>query len=115
MVAKARDVRSMERKSDPRGDFATRAETVVKESAARMFERLKMMRKVLGKRPYQGLPVKPEQIAARVMQIRHDTNALMQVIGENVRIKPDGRVLISKEFMSIMTETEAKLRKGGIK
>lgn len=99
---------------DPLKEIAGRMEVVKDQSARNMFARLKEMRRLLGKRPYQGLPVDQNELNARYMQIRNDPVASMQVAQQNVKSTKDGRVLVSKEFIRSIIEIEAKLRQGGL-
>ena len=113
MVTRSRQVKQTE-ESNLLKEIAGRMEIVRDRSAANMFDRLMRMRKVLGKRPYNGLPVDPGELMARYMQIRNDPETSMQVAEQNVKQRKDGRMLISKEFIKSIIDSETKLRKGGL-
>lgn len=118
MVTKAKMPGSRPRKirkpSDPMSDFSARIEQVASESAKRMFQKLMMLRKLVGRRPYRGREVSDEERQDRFVSVRHDREAMKQVISENVRVKDGGQVLLSREFVDSMIDTEDKMRKGGL-
>ena len=118
MVTKARmpgsRPRKLRRPSDPMNDFSARVEKVASESAKRMFQKLMMMRKLIGRRPYRGREVSDQELEDRFIAVRHDREAMKQVIAENVRVKDGGKVLLSREFVDSMIDTEDKMRKGGL-
>ena len=119
MVIKAKMPGSRPRKrlrkpSDPMADFAARREKVAGESAKGMFQKLMMLRKLLGERPYRGRAVSDQELEDRFIAVRHDREAMKQVIAENVRVKDGGAVLVSREFVNSMIKTEDKMRKGGL-
>ena len=94
--------------------FAERSKLVVDESVNSMFGKLLKMREVLGKQSYRSFPVGEDELTSRYVQVRHDRVGLAQVLGDNVRVKDDGRVLLSRELVERMIDTEGKLRKGGL-
>lgn len=118
MVAKAKmpgsRPRKLQKPSDPMDDFSARIEQVANESAKRMFQKLMMMRKLIGRRPYRGRAVSDEELQDRFVAVRHDREAMKQVIAENVRVQDGGRVLLSREFVDSMIKTEEGMRKGGL-
>lgn len=119
MVTKARMPGSpakkrMRKLSDPMDDFTARIEEVASESAKRMFQKLMMLRKLIGRRPYRGREVSDEELQDRFVAVRHDREAMKQVIAENVRVKDGGKVLLSREFVDSMVKTEEGMRKGGL-
>ena len=106
MVTKAKDIRAQ-----PLGDdFAERAEIIVQQSAGNMFQKIKAFRKVLGKRPYKGLPVDPEELKLRYQQVRRDKEALIPILAENVKVGQDGKMLISKELLRSVLKMEREIR-----
>lgn len=96
------------------GDFAARQETIAKESAQRMFNKMKKMREVLGNKTYNGLPVKEEDLMARYIQIRHDKDNMKQLLSANMKQSKNGQILLPKELINSMVNFETRLRKGGI-
>ena len=118
MVTKARmpgsPARKMRKPSDPMDDFSARIEQVANESAKRMFQKLMMLRKLLGRRSYRGREVSDEELQDRFVAVRHDREAMKKVIAENVRVRDGGKVLLSREFVDSMAKTEDKMRKGGL-
>jgi len=94
-------------------DLASRWELIVDEAAKRLFERRKQLKAAIGTRPYRGLPVTDDELMRRYATIRHDPEAMTNLLVENAQVEPDGKVLLPKELISTMVEAERKLREGG--
>ena len=94
-------------------DLADRWELLTGEVASRTFAKRKDMLKAVGKRPYRGVPVDKDELRGRWMQVRKDTQQIVDMLAENVKMKPDGRVLLPKELIASLISSEASVREGG--
>ena len=94
-------------------DLADRWELIVDLAAKRLFDKRKNVKTAIGARPYRGLPVDENEILGRYSEIRHDPEEMTNLLMENAKIKPDGRVLLPKELIGTMMNAERKLREGG--
>ncbi len=93
--------------------LSDRWELLVDLAAKRLFDRRKKIKEVIGARPYRGLPVSEDEVIGRYNVIRHDPEAMTNLLMENAKVKPDGRVLLPTELVSKMIKAEQKLRLGG--
>ncbi len=105
----------VERKEDdiPAG-LADKWEKMRDLAAGRLFEKRVKMKEAIGARPYKGLPVKDEDQLSRFSQVWHDKQALTQILQENAKFKPDGRVLLPKALLGAMRIMTKKLRESGV-
>jgi len=94
--------------------LSDRWELLVDLAASRLYDKRKKIKEAIGTRPYRGLPVTDDEIVGRYSAIRHDPEAMTNLLMENAKVKPDGRVLLPKELISKMIEAERSLRTGGI-
>lgn len=93
-------------------DTADKWEQMTKISSERLFSKRKRIMTAVGTRPYQGLPVSETKLLSRYSQVRHDPQALLQILQENAKFKPDGRVLVPKALIESMKKMEKKIREG---
>ncbi len=93
-------------------DTADKWERLTKFASERLFGKRKKVMAAVGNRPYQGLPVSQAELLSRYSQVRKDPQALLQILQENAKFKPDGRVLVPKALIQTMTEMEKKIREG---
>jgi len=91
---------------------ADKWERLTKLASERLFGKRKKIMAAVGNRPYQGLPVSQAELLSRYSQVRKDSQALLQILQENAKFKPDGRVLVPKALIQTMTEMEKKIREG---
>ncbi len=104
--------------SQPKGDdvipkdTADKWERLTKLASERLFGKRKRIMAAVGSRPYQGLPVSEAELLSRYSQVRHDPAALLEILTENVKFKPDGRTLVPKALMETMRKMEKKIREG---
>ncbi len=94
-------------------DLASRWETIVEQSADRIFNKREAIKKRIGTRPYKGLPVDNAELLGRWLEIRDDPEALTQLLKENSKFKSDGTVRVSKELIQQITQLEKKIKEGG--
>ena len=87
-------------------------ENLTKETGKLLFERRKKLLKAVGDRPMHGLPVSHQERLSQYNQIRHDPQELANLLAPNVRVKEDGRVLISKGLIKTLASLESELREG---
>jgi hypothetical protein len=93
-------------------DTADKWERLTKLASERLFGKRKKIMAAVGNRPYRGLPVSEAELLSRYSQVRKDPQALLQILQENAKFKPDGRVLIPKALIATMTKMEKKIREG---
>ena len=91
---------------------ADKWERLTKLASERLFGKRKQIMVAVGSRPYQGLPVSEAERLSRYSQIRKDPQALLQILQENAKFKPDGRVLVPKALIESMVKMEKKIREG---
>ena len=101
------------KKKDIKG-FSDNLEFIADSVAHNMFKRAMAVRKTMGVRPYRGIPVAKDEQMRRYLQVRRDSTALGQILGENTRVKDDGTLLLPKELVKRLGEMEGELRKGGL-
>ncbi len=93
-------------------DTADKWERLTKLASERLFGKRKKIMAAVGNRPYRGLPVSEAELLSRYSQVRHDPEALLQILQENAKFKPDGRVLVPKALIQSMKSMEKKIREG---
>jgi len=93
-------------------DTADKWERLTKLASERLFGKRKKIMAAVGSRPYQGLPVSEAELLSRYSQVRHDPAALLEILQENAKFKPDGRVLVPKALIQSMKNMEKKIREG---
>ena len=93
-------------------DTADKWERLTKLASERLFGKRKKIMAAVGNRPYQGLPVSEAELLSRYSQVRHDPAALFEILQENAKFKPDGRVLVPKALIESMKNMEKKIREG---
>ena len=91
---------------------ADKWERMTKMASERLFGKRKRIMAAVGTRPYRGLPVSEAELLSRYSQVRHDPQALLEILQENAKFKPDGRVLIPKALIESMQKMEKRLREG---
>ena len=94
--------------------LADKWERMTKVASERLAEKRKRIMAAVGARPYRGLPVSEAELLSRYSQVRHDPQALVEILQENAKFKPDGRVLVPKALVEAMTSMERKIRKEGV-
>lgn len=87
-----------------------RGEEVADIGARHMFDRLMEVRKLVGKRPYRALPVSEKELTNRWLEIRENSDAVYNVLGENMRLSKDGRVLIRRDLIDRVKKIETDLK-----
>ena len=92
--------------------MADRWEGLSKQAAQAMFRRRRELLNAAGPRPFKGLPVSHEEQLGHWNQIRHDPMELANLLAPSIRVKDDGRVLITKGFIKQLTALESELREG---
>ncbi|KKL16872.1 hypothetical protein LCGC14_2491220 [marine sediment metagenome] len=93
-------------------DTADKWERMTQIASERLFEKRKRIMAAVGTRPYQGLPVSEAELLSRYSQVRKDPQALLQILQENAKFKPDGRVLVPKALIESMKKMEKQIREG---
>lgn len=95
-------------------DIASRWELIVDSVAKELQVSRRDLMASIGNRPYKGLPVDDSELQGRWGQIRHDRDALVEVLQANAKFKQDGRVLLPKKLIAGMITQEKKFREGGV-
>ena len=93
-------------------DTADKWERLTKLASERLFGKRKKIMAAVGNRPYRGLPVSEAELLSRYSQIRNDPEALLEILKENAKFKPDGRVMVPKALIESMKNMEKKIREG---
>ena len=93
-------------------DTADKWERMTKIASERLFGKRKKIMAAVGNRPYRGLPVSEAELLSRYSQVRHDPEALLEILKENAKFKPDGRVMVPKALIESMKNMEKKIREG---
>lgn len=93
-------------------DTADRWDNLRNIASERMFWKRKRILAAVGERPYRGLPVGEAELLTRYSQVRNDPAAMAQILQENAKFKPDGRVLVPKALIESMKNMETRLREG---
>ena len=93
--------------------LADKWETMTKVAGERLMDKRKRIMTAVGTRPYKGLPVSEAELLSRYSQVRHDPQALLEVLQENVKFKPNGTVLVPKALIEAMSTMEKKIREEG--
>lgn len=79
-----------------------------------MSERKRLL-KAVGQRPYRGEKATPDEQRADYEAARRDPEAWQNLLKNAVRFKPDGRVLVRRDFMEAVRQQENSLRLGEAK
>ena len=93
--------------------LAGKWEKMTQVAGERLMDKRKRIMTAVGTRPYRGLPVSEAELLSRYSQVRHDPQALLEVLQENVKIKPNGTVLVPKALIEAMSTMEKKIREEG--
>ncbi len=93
-------------------DTADKWERMTSIASHRLRDKRKDIMVTVGARPYKGLPVSEAELLSRYSQVRHDPAALLEILQENAKFKPDGRVLVPKALIQSMKNMEKKIREG---
>lgn len=102
----------MAKQEVPKG-LADRWEALVDEASKRLFAKRKEIQRAVGDRPYRGLPMGEDEMFARWLQIRRDTESLVELLSQNSIAKPDGHVLVPRKMVEAMVKQEKRARRGG--
>ena len=95
-------------------ELAPRWELIVNESAKRLKAKQDMIKKVIGERPYKGIPIDENELEIRYTQMRDDPDLHKEALKPNLIKTKDGRVLVNKEYIQALINIESKIRKGVI-
>ena len=93
-------------------DTADKWERMTQIASERLFGKRKRIMAAVGNRPYKGLPVSEAELLSRYSQVRNDPEALLEILKENAKFKPDGRVMVPKALIESMKNMEKKIREG---
>lgn len=86
--------------------LSERWEMLVKEAGKRIFDRRKKLITAVGDRPYRGVPTNEAEARQTWAQMRRDPEAIMEMLAENVRMKPAGGILFPKALIERLYDME---------
>ena len=94
-------------------ELADRWEFIVQEVGKGLYDTRKKMRASIGKRSYRSLPIDEEELHNRWLSIRHSKDELKTVIRDNMKVSPDGKIMLPNELVARVLKSERRARSGG--
>ena len=112
--AKEKRIKTGGKVKDVPKELAPRWEMIVQEAAKRIKAKRDKIKEVIGERPYQGIPLEDFELEVRLSQMRDNPELQKEALTQNVKKTKDGRLLINKAYLKVLTDYETKIKKGVI-